>query len=291
MEENKHCYSFEKKMYSSGSYDGVVDATYIIHLEGNGRFDDIIKRLEEFKPTSTIFLVINKGYKKCNKSEFIKSSVDDLIDANFQILKHSKNMNYDKILILEDDFIFNPKIKDPFHINNVLSFLKDNNKKPYYYLLGSGPILQIPYNYYNYRLILSGGAQAVIYNRNMIDLILSTGQRNVTDWDDLGIWFQHKYVYYIPLVYQTLPETENSKTWGINDIFIIRFLKQFSRHIINFLGMDKNVEPGHSVLYFFSKAIFFIVLFIILLLIYLGFKKYTGLFKYFSFKNSKKTRT
>lgn len=32
------CYRFEKKMYDKGFLDDAIDATFIIHLESNGRF-------------------------------------------------------------------------------------------------------------------------------------------------------------------------------------------------------------------------------------------------------------
>ena len=38
--DSTQCYSFKKIKYNTGLLDEAVDATYIIHLEGNGRYDD-----------------------------------------------------------------------------------------------------------------------------------------------------------------------------------------------------------------------------------------------------------
>jgi len=267
MEENLHCYTFKKITNNNGFFEDIVEATYIIHLKDNGRINSIQEQLQEYQPTKIIYIVYNDGFKKCVKSEFIQNSVSDLIDVNLQILKHSKKMNYGNILVLEDDFIFSTKIKEHFHKNNIISFLKNNNYKPYYYLLGCAPMLQIPYDYYNYRPILSGGAHAVIYNSKMKDIILNHKQENMTDWDDLGIWLNHRYTYYIPLCYQLFPDTENSNSWGVDDNFIVRYTKQSGKIFLKLLNMDQNVEPGYSILYIFSKILFFVIILIVIVFI------------------------
>ena len=264
---NSNCYTFKKIIYDNVLLDN-VEATYIIHLKDNGRLEDIQKQLKEYKPTKIVYIVFNEGYKKCKKPEFITSSVTDLVDTNLHILKHSKSMNYNNILILEDDFIFSEKIKDKFHQNNISDFLNKNSNNPYYYLLGCAPILQVPYDYYNYRPVFSGGTHAVIYNTKMRDIILSCKQEDITDWDDLGIWLMYRYAYYTPLCYQLFPDTENSKSWGVNDNFILYNIKQSGRYFLKKLNMDAKAEPGYSILYTFSKLLFLcIILFLILIII------------------------
>jgi len=285
MEENLECYDFREYYFNNGELDEIIDATYIIHLKDNGRFESIIQQLKFFTPTKLVYVVFNKGFKKCKKSDFIKISSDDLIDANLQILKHSKKMNYDNILILEDDFIFSPKINDSFHKNNVINFCKNNNNKPFYYLLGCTPILLLPQDYYNYKIILSGGTHAVIYNKQMIDYLINLDQTKMTDWDGLNLEISNKYTYYLPLCYQLFPETENSKEWGVKFNFIIYYLTQIMPKIFKILNMDKNVEPGYSIFYIFSKLISFIIFILLILLII----KLYMLFITPTFKKYKKT--
>jgi hypothetical protein len=59
LNETENCYNFEKLNYKSGLLDDNVDATYIIHLEGNGRYDNILKQLQIYTPTSNIFILLN----------------------------------------------------------------------------------------------------------------------------------------------------------------------------------------------------------------------------------------
>ena len=94
--DSTQCYSFKKIKYNTGLLDEAVDATYIIHLEGNGRYDDIMSQLKTYHPTKEVYIVFNKGYKKCKKDEHIKLPAHDLIDAFLQVFKHAKNENYDK---------------------------------------------------------------------------------------------------------------------------------------------------------------------------------------------------
>lgn len=277
MDENATCYEFKELNYNKGFYDDILDATYIIHLRNNGRLSKIYEQLVKYQPTKIIYIVFNDGFKKCKKSSFIKNPPNDLVDANLQILKHSKKMNYNNILILEDDFIFNPLIKEDNHINNIKSFIVNNTHKPVYYLLGCEPILQTPYSYYHYRPILSGGTHSVIYNTKMIDIILSTSQEQLKDWDDLGIWFFDRYTYYIPLCYQLFPKTENSQFWGADDNFFIKNIKQSGFTILHLLNMDVSPEPGFTILYIFSK-ILCIILLILFIFIFISIFRYLTLY-------------
>ena len=95
---NKDCYYFELFKYDYGILDNFVDITYIITLEGNKRLENIYNQLSKIIPTKNIFIVHNKGYKKCHKKLFIYNSIYDIIDANMQILKHASNNNYNNIL-------------------------------------------------------------------------------------------------------------------------------------------------------------------------------------------------
>jgi hypothetical protein len=102
-------YRFKKKIFNDGFLNNSVDATYIIHLENNGRYNHIQEQLSEYHPTNIVYILFNKGYKKSKKKYFINKTCLDLIDACLKIFKHAEIHNYNNILILEDDFIFSKK--------------------------------------------------------------------------------------------------------------------------------------------------------------------------------------
>ena len=84
IEKNTYCYFFEKITFNDGLLNETVDATYIINLENNGRYNQIITQLEEYHPTNIVYIVHNKGYKKCKKKLPKNISYQDLTDAFLQ---------------------------------------------------------------------------------------------------------------------------------------------------------------------------------------------------------------
>jgi hypothetical protein len=113
------CYTFETRNYTEGIFN--VDATYIIHLENNGRYQDIERQLSKFTPSNKVYILRNKGYK-CKQNTDIHNSALDLVDAYLTILNDAKLKNYENILILEDDFIFDDRVNNQKHKDNVNTF-------------------------------------------------------------------------------------------------------------------------------------------------------------------------
>ena len=257
-------YKFKKNIFNDGILTKSIDATYIIHLEGNGRYEHIQKQLKEYHPTNIIYILFNKGYKKSNKKDFINNPALDLVDAFFEIFKHANNKKYNNILILEDDFIFSNKIKENDHINNINNTINNLGNNNFIYLLGCIPYAQVPYDLYNYR-ILSTGTHAVVYsNKNRIKT-LNLDQRKIKDWDYYNNQNINRLTYYIPLCYQLFPDTDNSKLWCKDINKFLYLISKIVQKIFKFVGLDTNVEPGTSIFYFFSKYIVVIISSIILL--------------------------
>lgn len=290
LKSTEGCYHFEKLTYQAGLLDKNVDITYIIHLENSVRYDNILKQLEKYKPTNTIYILQNKGYNNCKKVG-IKNSTADLTDCYLQIFKHAQKENYNNILILEDDFVFNEKIKEKKHIDNINTFLEKKSGDNFIYFLGAVPWFLIPYDSNNYRCILSTGTHSVIYSKSHRDNFLHNFDRKmlVTDWDiNYNINFTSRFIYYTPLCYQICDSSVNSKATKFENKYL-----SFASDVVTYcnyniifkiLGIDKNPEPGYSIFYFYSKFIFYILL---LLLIYTPFiiiyclKNYEQIKQYF----------
>jgi len=284
MELNTECYTYKKHTYTDGLFNN-VDATYIIHLEGNGRIDAINKQLEEFHPTNIVYIVFNKGYKKCKKSLKVQNSMYDITDANLQVFKHSKMNNYSNILVLEDDFIFSNDVKSQQHRDNIDTFLKNNDNKRFIYHLGALPFTTVPYNSYTYHS-LCFAAHASIFTAKTSDYILKYSMNNsISDWDIFLLQYITRYIYYIPLCYQTIPETENKSNWYQSEI--VRYVANSYIHYTNF---DTQPEPGTSYVYNIAKFFSFIFFILIILIVYWllsyfkAFKAINKVFKAYRFK-------
>ena len=129
-------YRFEQTIYESGILDKTVDATYIIHLECNGRLENIQTQLSEYHLSKIVYILFNKGYKNCKKSDRITSPALDIIDAYLHIFKHAQTANYNNILILEDDFMFDAKINNSAHYTIINQFLDKHQHTDFLYYLG-----------------------------------------------------------------------------------------------------------------------------------------------------------
>ena len=271
MEENDHCYHYEERNYSEPLFHEGIDVTYVIHLEGNGRYESVVEQLDQYPITERVFILHNSGFKKCEKDAHIRSPSYDLVDAFLQIFKHAYENDYDNILILEDDFIFDEKIRSDFHRKNIVEFLrkKTQGEESFLYYLGCVPWLLIPYDSYSFQAILTGGTHSVIYSKKYREDVMNYDQVDIGDWDIFNNirFVGARYVYYTPLCYQLFPVTENSKNWGgFNDFGKIFGSVLF--FVFQLFGMDKSVEPGYSFFYVFSKILFFILVFLVSFLLY-----------------------
>jgi len=262
---NSNCYEFKKYSFDEGLLDKSVDATYIIHLKNNGRYKEIVSQIEKYKPTKTIYILFNEGFKKCKKSKHINKSNLDLVDANFQIFQHAEKEKYKNILILEDDFGFNENIKEQNVINSLNTFLKDNQNDELIYCLGIIPIIQIQMFDDHNMLLKSGGCHANIYTEK----IRKTLMNDIDKIEDIDIYLNKscfllkRYCYYTPLCYQLFPETENQHNW--QDSFSMRLAKK----IIKLIKLDKQREPGYTITYILSKIFFFLFLFFFIFIFYI----------------------
>ena len=280
---NTHCYTFEELNYTKGFLDPSVDATYIIHLKNNGRLAEIQNQLLSLQPTSTVYIVHNQGFKNCNKKLIEQISYQDLTDAFLQCFKHADEQGYGNILILEDDFIFSQEIKNPRHLDSVNSFLIEKKKEEFIYYLGCVPILIAPatFDFQQYYSFKSLCTHAIIYSQKVRSATLNL---NLKHWDVIiERSIATRYLYCIPLCYQTFPETENKQSWDHKDNIVISSIKSWT---IKFLNMDKEPEPGYSRLYILSK--FFGIGLIYIVYSIIKFLFFYGLYIYFFYKKQKK---
>jgi hypothetical protein len=268
MLEASNCYRFEELSYPKGLLDNSVDATYIIHLEGNGRLDHIKEQLQIYQPTKIVYILYNKGFKNCDKQLIKNISYIDLIDAFLYILKDADHKKYNNILILEDDFIFTDRIKQPNILDNINNFINKRADESFIYLLGNLPFLLIPYDYYNY-YVYGIGAHACIYSKKTRQIILKNKDIGIinTDWDTYLNKSFTRYTYYEPLCYQLLTETENSKNW-----FNTFYQTTIIRKIIKKLKLDEQIEPGYSTMYKIAKINGIILIVLLLFIIYVIYK-------------------
>jgi len=272
--KNAHFYNFEERNYETSLFEN-IDATYILHLEGNNRLGHVEEQLTKYIPSKKIFIVYNKGFKKCTKDLSMQCSTYDMIDANLNIIDHSIANNYSNILILEDDFQFNSSILEDEHKKDIDDWLNKNNNSEFLYYLGSLPIIKT-FNLSNHnQLFLSIGTHALIISKNMKEKLL-LHKEYAKDWDIyLNQFFLYKYTYHTPLCYQVFPETENQKNWGKTENFFGIGLSIFGQggvQLLRLVELDIKPEPGFSYFYNFSVIIILLLYFLVFYVFYLSYK-------------------
>jgi hypothetical protein len=274
MEIDSNCYSFKRLEVTEGLFDSSVDATYVITLEGNGRYESIEAQLKTYHPTKELYIMTNRGYKRCKKNLKMDLPRYDLTDAFINIFRHANAAGYKNVLVLEDDFIFNDKIFDTTILSTVNSFVSARTDTSFIYLLGCLPQLQIPYDWNHNIPVQSGGTHAVIYSRSYRDkAIRDYKETTIDDWDEYCKQRWNRYTYKEPLIYQLFPMTENRQNWAAPD-----YILYLADLVLRFHKLDINVEPGYSRFYLWSKISFYllIVFFVVLLwflIFYLPFTK------------------
>ena len=264
--EEDSCYRFELLDTSNWLFDTIfqdaVDATYILHLEGNGRLEQVKEQLKKFQPTRKIYILHNKGYKNCKKSPEINVSTLDLVDGYLTIFKHSQKNGYGNVLILEDDFIFHDDILLPEHNNEISRFLKEHKDEELAYRIGCLPTHLFPVDIYakHYVSYLCGGTHCLVYTHKYRENTLKKTVEEILDWDYYNA-FRLNYMYYRPLCYQLHAHTENQTNWGYGTIFH-GMVQMCVLYIFKIVKLDTQPEPGYSNLYKLFKILnaFFVLL-------------------------------
>ena len=256
---------------NEGIYDKSIDATYIIYLEGNKkRFKNIIDQIKRIYLTKKIYILFNKGFKKSKKSLYITTTAKDLIDCNIKIFKHSIKKNYNNILILEDDFILDKKILDKNNIDNINDFLIKNKNTSFSFYFGTIPFLFIPHTFNINKGIVNIYTHSVIYSKKYRENVLKYNYKNLNCWDVFQNFYnKNRYYYNIPLIYQPIEDTENSKNWQVPTIIRLLWLK-----ISKLTNSCNNPQLLFKSMYLLSYILTLLSIGIIFYIIYYIWKKF-----------------
>jgi hypothetical protein len=229
-------------------------------LEGNGRLESIQSQLQKYHPTRTVYILFNKGFKKCEKDPSIDKSPLDLIDAFFQCFKDASTKNYENILILEDDFFFDERMLDSKHAESIEQFLQEKRGDNFIYYLGCIPNIQLSTGTYHNRVYWGGGMHACIYPRAFYKYLLDNiDPKDLinTDWDIYTNFNAIQYMYHTSLCYQLWPETENKKNWGNN--WFEKIIVFIMLYFLKLMKLDTQVQSGYNIMEFTSKFIFWFI--------------------------------
>ena len=203
------CYELETLTFKNPAFKK-VGLSVLITMHDSTRRRQYMDQLERYRPTKTVIILHNKGFKNCKKPG-VRTSVQDLWHAN---LMAARIANYDSVLILEDDVEFLTNFRND--VSAVEKFWTRVHG-PCAYNLGSLVHISLPCTTDHIRVILGGMTQAVLYNREATKRFPSIRVMSIPH--DLKLsWTIKTYVYWRALTFQKLVETENSHMWNVAGI-------------------------------------------------------------------------
>lgn len=248
-------------------FDDIADCTYVVLCCGDHpkRLPNVLKNIHILNPTHTVKLVYNKGFKSCPISTTV---AHDLVNIQSYIFRDAIDNNYNRILYLEDDFTLkNPLSKKDY--SSINKFIKENN--PDVYGIGNFSFPKINYIFSSHEKVLLnflGMAHCVFYNKNYMNKCLEYYRENaentMTDIVTKEINNIEAYRYYKPLVYQTLPNTDNQKNGWAKTMG--NFLTTISILFIKLVGLDNNLEPGYTILYMLPYIFYTLIVILVIFL-------------------------
>ena len=228
-----------------------VAATYILTMEDTERVVDVeaAKLL-----TGRTVLQVNKGLKNCNKPGVTKAHQD--ISHAYRNLARTilATTTYERILILEDDFIV--ENKDPACYREIDEFLAQNRSDVY--TLGSiGFHLPIgSHHKFPWGMIM---CHACIWSRKALASVAEIDCTAVGQLDfDVLSPMRNKYGYKRPLITQTFPDTENFHMWPTIGKWSMRCLRSW-------FNINERPQPGWDAIYLTTGPVAFAVLVLIVL--------------------------
>ena len=237
------CYYYEEFRVTQGSLNPSVDCTYVLIMHGSPRKEQIYKNVVKSNITTNVIFQYNYGYKKCDKNLKKNGPNYDLEHSNKQVFKHALDRGYKRILVLEDDCQFDERIRNKEVINDLNTFLLQENPK--IYSLGTTFSLSSPFDILSQKkhhlLLYNTAAHAVVYNEEYmhyainVDLLMGHADMEPNR-------HASKYTYHKPVAYQIIEKTENATegwgfVWPLANIFLIQTS-----------GVDKEVHPGYDIL-------------------------------------------
>ena len=256
MNINNQCYRHER-ISTHNKYDSQiifpnVDMTYVLIMVGSKHEERVRRQLEEYPFTRNIYLQWNYGFKNCNKHLVKQYTISDLSDAYMIAFGHAIQHNYNRILILEDDFVVNGITN--VDRKNIYDFLEIYNPE----ILTLGSILMESSDKFflnnNFLQVFNKrGTHAIIYNKETINKLYIKLYNEKKDIDNLTNKLFKNYSYKLPLIIQLFPKTENRDNWF--DKNSSKFIIWLSDFAIWLFGLDN--EKRYKKTYKFIHDIHF----------------------------------
>jgi hypothetical protein len=247
------CYVVTKRSFHSGIFDSSVDATFIVTLVGSPRLQEVQEQLDFIVPTREVYTVYNSVAPGCAKELLghpVKETYQDLMHAYLYVLQHAAQLKYKgRILILEDDFVWHPRLANKPIQEDLTTFLTSEN--PRLYALGAvwGWAFPSPFRAGNLKHIWinerAGSHALIISNETRSDLLaMKWAEERKWDIDEVLSSFGGMYMYWQPLCVQCFSNTANKKTYEMEVSYSRKLLVEVGLRFYTALGIDSHCNDA-----------------------------------------------
>lgn len=230
-----------------GLLDQLADECIVLTMAN--RRDDVLASVRERPPHRRLFVQDNIGYKekaKIDAEAAPRDSKEDIANALAQAFHRSLGRGVERLLVLEDDFFFDPDESDEdlrLHAGRVAEFMEGRDYDIYNLgrLVFSGWPVGASGSWRAWR---HGTAHAVVYHKRYMKLYLREYNADPSEIHRMSVdnwwhrWGVRAFVYHRALLYQTFPVTTNQSTWS-NPVTMFG---------IRMLRLDSSHRPGYPVL-------------------------------------------
>ncbi len=249
------CYRCEHLYFENPTFKK-IPVSFLITMENSQRRDSYLKELKNFRPTSHVVIVHNKGFKKCYKQN-VATTYQDLWHANLHIFKLTESWKH-PILLMEDDVNFTTHFQN--YAPEIENFVLQENVEVYN--LGCVPVVSNPASTGNHcRVFLFGAAHAMIYSYEVRKRLLQENaiSFNTEELHDgyigkMCTCFTHLY----PCAVQNMPQTNNRVNWPL-----------FSKIYLNLFAFTEPDIDGYVFFYLQHALLYFggIIPFLLMLIL------------------------
>ena len=211
---HSECFRKEVLHLDNSLFENTVDACYLLTMEKSTRRNAYMNQLFKYPPYSKVQIIHNKGFRNCQKEDWITTPLLDIIDFYGKIFEECIHNNTKRVLILEDDFFFVDPIQTiRDYIHDIDTFLEKNNDF-LIYNLGALPYFMAPTStdmtHYYYK---GGASHAVIYSQKAMRLYVDAYRSMTCSSDTFWNAYTRVFTFHKPFCFQLCPHTENSTYW------------------------------------------------------------------------------
>lgn len=185
-----------------------IPVTYLVTMEGSARRAQYMRELREWRPSTRVVVLHNRGYRAGAKPAWVSTAALDLWHANQHIARQAPG---EWVLVLEDDVQFYPRAREWAPL--VERFLHGRDDVEVYNLGTIHALFASPAGPRHLRVWTAGDTHAVIYSPAARKKMTSLRVRFL---HDIEVMMRLRtFIPREPLAWQRHEPTENSAQWDV----------------------------------------------------------------------------